>query len=183
MSVHLIWAEANDRVIGAEGGIPWRLPGEQATFRERTAGSTVVMGRATWDSLPERFQPLPGRRNIVLTRDPAWHAPGATVAHSVAEARAAGDIWVMGGESVYAAFLPFADHIVRTRIDLTVPGDTWAPELGAEWSVTGDSGWRTAETGVRYLIEDLTRAERDIDAGKLPMFGETRYPPGPGLSS
>jgi dihydrofolate reductase len=160
MAVHLIWAEARDRVIGAGGGIPWRLPGEQAMFRERTTGSTVVMGRATWDSLPERVRPLPGRRNVVLTRDPAWTAPGATVAHSAAEARADGDIWVMGGEAVYAAFLPFADHVVRTRIDLAVPGDTWAPELGAEWSVSSDSGWRTADNGLRYVIEELVRSAR-----------------------
>jgi dihydrofolate reductase len=181
MTVHLIWAEARDRVIGAGGAIPWRLPGEQATFRERTTGSTVVMGRATWDSLPERVRPLPGRHNIVLTRDPAWAAPGATVAHSVAEARAAGgDLWVMGGESVYAAFLPVADHIVRTRIDLAVAGDTWAPELGAEWSVAGDSGWRTAETGVRFVIEDLVRA---IHAPDFEEPDGTRYSPSPSLSS
>lgn len=178
MSVHLIWAEAGDRVIGAGGGIPWRLPGEQATFRERTTGSTVVMGRATWDSLPERVRPLPGRRNVVLTRDPAWHAPGATAAHSVAEVLAADDdFWVMGGESVYAAFLPFADHIVRTRIDLRVPGDTWAPELGAEWSVAGDAVRRTAETGVGYVIEDLVRAERVINATKVTKPGDIRYSP------
>src|SRR5215210_1358746 len=68
MTVRMIWAEAHDRVIGAGGGIPWHIPGEQALFRQRTAGCTVVMGRATWESLPERVRPLPGRRNVVLTR-------------------------------------------------------------------------------------------------------------------
>jgi len=164
VTVHLIWAEARDRVIGAGGAIPWRLPGEQAMFRERTTGSTVVMGRATWDSLPGRVRPLPGRHNVVLTRDPGWAAPGATVAHSVTEATAAadpgGEIWVMGGEAVYAAFLPIADHILRTRIDLAVAGDTRAPELDDGWVVRQDSGWHTADNGLRFVIEELVRAER-----------------------
>src|SRR4051812_14638125 len=98
MSVRMIWAEARDRVIGAGGGIPWHIPGEQRLFKERTADSTVVMGRATWDSLPERVRPLPGRRNVVLTRDPAWSAPGAESIGSVDEVLTRyDDFWVMGG--------------------------------------------------------------------------------------
>ncbi|MGX6602502.1 dihydrofolate reductase [Micromonosporaceae bacterium Da 78-11] len=161
MTVHMIWAEARERVIGAGGDIPWHLPGEQLMFRERTSGSTVVMGRGTWDSLPQRVRPLPGRRNVVLTRDRGWNAPGATVVHSVAEAVAVADeLWVMGGEAVYAAFLPLADHVVRTRIDLTVTGDTWAPELDDQWSVSVDSGWQTSGNGLRFVVEDLVRADR-----------------------
>jgi dihydrofolate reductase len=162
MTVHLVWAEAHDRVVGANGGIPWRLAEDQRNFRDRTMGATMVMGRATWDSLPARFRPLPGRRNVVLTRDPAWRAAGAEVVHSVDDAaRAAPEIWVMGGAEVYAAFLPRAAHIMRTRIDLDVAGDTRAPELGAEWVVTADSGWRTSSEGLRYVIEELVRVRRD----------------------
>jgi dihydrofolate reductase len=151
----MIWAEARDRVIGADGGIPWRIPGEQAMFKERTMGATVVMGRGTWDSLPRK--PLPGRRNVVLTRDRAWSAPGAAVIHEVDEVPLDPDVWIMGGESVYAAFLPQAGHIVRTRIDLEVSGDTRAPELGPEWVVTESAG-RTTPDGVRYVVEELIRS-------------------------
>ena len=156
----MIWAEARGRVIGAGGGIPWSLPGEQALFRQRTTGSTVVMGRATWDSLPARFRPLPGRRNVVLTRDPQWSADGAEVAGSVDEVlRRYDDFWVIGGADVYAAFLPHADLVVRTEIDLAVEGDTFAPELGPEWPPGPDSGdWQTATNGLRYRVIEHVHA-------------------------
>jgi dihydrofolate reductase len=158
MTVRMIWAEARGGVIGNDGGIPWRLPGEQAMFKRRTMGSTVVMGRATWESLPARVRPLPGRRNVVLTRTPGWSAEGAETAASVADVLSRyDDVWVIGGAAVYAAFLPHADEIVRTEIDLTVPGDTWAPELGDGWRcVPGE--WQTAENGVRYRVAEHTRA-------------------------
>jgi dihydrofolate reductase len=157
MTVRMIWAEARDRVIGADGGIPWRIPGEQALFKQRTMGSTVVMGRATWDSLPVRRRPLPGRRNVVLTRDPAWAAEGAETVHSVAEVlRRYGDVWVMGGAGVYAAFLPHADLVVRTEVDLEVAGDVHAPALGDDW--TAEPGaWQLAESGPRYRVVEHTR--------------------------
>jgi dihydrofolate reductase len=157
MTVHMIWAEARDGVIGANGGIPWRVPGEQKVFKDRTMGSTVVMGRATWESLPARVRPLPGRRNVVLTRRPGWAAPGAEVFGSVEELlKAHDDFWVMGGAEVYAALLPFADHIVRTRIDLAAEGDTFAPPLDPRWRVTAGADWTESDTGVRYLVEELT---------------------------
>ncbi|MET0414472.1 MAG: dihydrofolate reductase [Actinoplanes sp.] len=153
-TVHMIWAEAKDRIVGADGGIPWRLSEDQQNFRARTTGATVVMGRATWDSLPARFRPLPGRRNVVLTRDPAWQAEGAEVVHSVDEAeKVADEIWVMGGAEVYAAFLPVATSILRTRIDLEVAGDTQAPDLGDDWVVDSSSGWQMSANGLRYVIE------------------------------
>jgi dihydrofolate reductase len=157
MTVHMVWAEAHHRVVGGDGAIPWRLPEDQAMFRQRTTGATVVMGRATWDSLPERFRPLPGRRNVVLTRDPEWTAPGAEVVHSVGEALAYGEIWVMGGEAVYRAFLPHAHHILRTRVDLDVPGDTYAPDPGDGWVVTESTDWQTSQSGLRFVVEELFR--------------------------
>jgi len=157
MTVHLIWAEAEGGVIGAKGEIPWHIPGEQQTFKERTMGSTVVMGRATWDSLPDRVRPLPGRRNVVLTRQPGWAAPGAEVFGSVDDLlKAHDDFWVIGGAAVYTELLSAADHIVRTRIDLAVEGDTYAPRLGPEWQVAAGADWRTSSTGVRYVVEELT---------------------------
>lgn len=158
MTVHMIWAEANDRVIGAGGRIPWRLPEEQAMFRDRTMGSTVVMGRGTWDSLPAKVRPLPGRRNVVLTRDRAWHSAGADVVHEVGAVGTDGEVWIIGGEAVYAAFLPVATHILRTRIDLDVAGDTRAPTLGPEWVAYIDSGWQQSPDGLRYRVEELSRS-------------------------
>ncbi|MEU4688037.1 dihydrofolate reductase [Actinoplanes sp. NPDC023714] len=158
MSVHMIWAQARNGVIGAGGGIPWRVPGEQRLFKERTMGSTVVMGRATWDSLPERFRPLPGRRNVVLTRSRGWSAGGAEVAHSPDEVTD-DDFWVMGGGEIYAAFLPRAAHLVRTTIDFDAEGDTFAPDIGAGWVVASSTGWVTAETGHRYRMDDLVRLD------------------------
>jgi dihydrofolate reductase len=159
VTVHLIWAEARGRVIGADGGIPWHVPGEQALFKQRTMGSTVVMGRATWESLPRR--PLPGRRNVVLTGDPGWDADGAERAGSVQEVlERHDDVWVIGGATVYAAFLPSADHVVRTEIDLDVPGDTFAPELGPEWRAVTEPAWQTAANGVKYRVVDYRRENR-----------------------
>jgi dihydrofolate reductase len=159
--VALIWAQARGGAIGARGRLPWRLPEDLALFRERTTGSTVVMGRRTWESLPERVRPLPGRTNVVLTRDPAWSAPGAVRAGSVAEALAAHDgLWVIGGGEVYAAFLPHADRLVITDVDLEVPADTWAPPIGPGWTVlerVPATGWATSSSGPRYAVSTYAR--------------------------
>ena len=152
MTVHLIWAEGRGGVIGADGGIPWRIPGEQAMFKQRTMGSTVVMGRATWESLPARFRPLPGRRNVVLTRRAI---EGVETAASVDEVLARhDDFWVMGGGEVYAAFLPYATHVVRTEIDLDIAGDTFAPALDGWPGVPGE--WQGDD--VRWRVVEHSRA-------------------------
>jgi dihydrofolate reductase len=168
MTVHMIWAEAHDRVIGAYGAIPWHLPGEQAMFKQRTMGSTVVMGRATWESLPPRRRPLPGRRNVVLTRDPGWTADGAEPAASVADVLDRhGDLWVIGGAAVYAAFLPHADHVVRTEIDLDVDGDTRAPALGEQWRLLpgAPGAWQDSGDGPRFRVVEHVRTDRPRVAG------------------
>jgi dihydrofolate reductase len=161
-SVALIWAQARDRVIGASGGLPWHLPEDLALFRSLTTGSTVVMGRRTWESLPERFRPLPGRTNVVLTSDPRWSAEGARRAGSVAEVLDdGGPLWVIGGGAVYAAFLPHADRLVVTDVDVAVDGDTWAPAIGAEWRLAGrtpDQGWDVSpSSGLRYAVSEYVR--------------------------
>jgi dihydrofolate reductase len=154
--IHLIWAEARGGVIGAQGGIPWNVPGEQAQFRERTLGSTVVMGRATWDSLPRAVRPLPGRRNVVLTRDVNFDPFGAVVCWSIDELlRLYDDFWVIGGAAVYAALAPYADHIVRTRIHIDVPGDAFAPPLGPQWRVTAAKKHTALAGNVQYTVEEL----------------------------
>ena len=169
MATGLVWAQARGGAIGADGRLPRHLPEDLRLFRELTTGSTVVMGRRTWESLPERFRPLPGRRNVVLTTDRTWTADGAETAGSVEEVLArddAGDLWVIGGGRVYAAFLPHADRVVVTDVDTDVDGDTWAPALGAGWALlsrTPGTGWATSTTGLRYAVSEYARAATDAD--------------------
>ena len=164
--VSLIWAQARDRVIGAGGALPWHLPEDLALFRRLTTGSTVVMGRRTWESLPERFRPLPGRVNVVLTTDPRWSADGAVPATSVEQVLAEHPTcWVIGGGAVYAAFLPHADRLVVTDVDVEVPGDTWAPRIDDGWTLacrTPEAGWSVSATpGLRYAVSEHVRRGRD----------------------
>jgi dihydrofolate reductase len=135
--LHLIYARAANGVIGRDGALPWHLPEDLAHFKRTTLGCPVIMGRKTWDSLPPRFRPLPGRANIVVTRDANWSAQGALVAHSLREAHAlcapATDAWVIGGAQIYAQALPLASSVVVTEIAQDFGGDAWAPTLGADW--------------------------------------------------
>lgn len=129
----LIYARAANGTIGNDGGLPWHLPADLRHFKALTMGKAMIMGRKTFDSFPS---PLPGRRHIVLTRDPNWQAHGAEVAHTVAEALAlAGDgaVAVIGGAEIYAQFLPLAEWIELTEIHADYPGDTVMPPLGPEW--------------------------------------------------
>jgi dihydrofolate reductase len=162
VTVSAIWAQAHDRVIGAGGTLPWHLPEDLRLFKQLTGGGTVVMGRRTWESLPERFRPLPGRVNVVLTTDPSWSADGAQRAGSVADVLAASpDCWVIGGAAVYAAFLPHADRLVVTDVDLAVDGDTRAPALDGGWrrvTRTPEEGWATSTTGLRYAVSEHRRS-------------------------
>ena len=158
-AVGLVWAQAANGVIGAGGRLPWHLPEDLARFRALTTDHTVVMGRRTWESLPERFRPLPGRRNVVLTRRPGWAADGAVVAASVEEALAAaeGEVWVIGGAGVYGAALPHADRLEVTELEEAFEGDVHAPPVDAGWRLERrdpPDGWHTSRTGLRY--RDLT---------------------------
>jgi len=119
----LLLARAENGVIGAEGDIPWHIPGEQRRFKAMTMGTPMVMGRKTFESLPGL---LPGRRHIVLTRDADWHAEGADVAHDAQEAiRIAGEpvVSVIGGAGIYRLFEPIADRIELTHVALAPQGD------------------------------------------------------------
>ena len=146
-AVKLIWAQGNGGVIGRDNDIPWQLPEDMAHFKELTLGSTVVMGRLTWESLPERFRPLPGRRNVVVSRDAGYVAEGAEVVTSLP---AEIDGWVMGGAQLYALALPAATLCEVTEIDVDVPdGDAFAPTLDDSWTVTHGE-WQTSKTGLRY---------------------------------
>lgn len=137
MRLHLIYARARNGVIGKDNQMPWHLPEDLAHFKLVTLGQPVIMGRKTWDSLPARFRPLPGRTNIVITRQASWHAEGALRASSIEEAmRLCGDTpdaWIMGGAEIYRQAEPMARTAVVTEIDADFAGDAFAPELGASW--------------------------------------------------
>jgi dihydrofolate reductase len=158
----LIWAQSTAGVIGVGGGLPWRIPEDAARFRALTLGHPVIMGRRTWESLPARFRPLPGRHNLVLSRDPGFQAPGAEVVGSlpaaVARARAAGTgrVWLAGGAAVYDAGSRFATVAEITEVDIEVPGDTYAPDL-AGWTLTEAGPWLTSTTAVRFRHLRYTR--------------------------
>jgi dihydrofolate reductase len=133
VTITLIAAVARNGVIGVDGGIPWYLPADFAHFKTTTLGHTLVMGRATYDSIGRA---LPGRTTIVLTRDPDWRAEGVTTAASIEEAleRADGDVFVAGGAAVYAAALPYADVQLISEVDLEPEGDTFYPAFDrTEW--------------------------------------------------
>lgn len=159
MTVSLLWAQSRDSVIGRDGGLPWHLPEDLRRFRALTTGGTVVMGRATWESLPERFRPLPGRVNVVLSRDPSYDAAGALVLTSLDEAlRTATDVWVIGGGAVFAEALPHADALFVTDVDVAVEGDTVAPTVGPGWREVDVGEWLVSEDGTRYRFRELRRA-------------------------
>jgi dihydrofolate reductase len=156
VTVRLVWAQAPDGVIGVDGDLPWDLPEDRRLFRALTLGSTVVMGRRTWESLPPRFRPLPGRRNVVLSTTLAAEE-GVDVARSVDQVLAAGhhELWVIGGGGVYEAFLPHADEVVVTEVEGEFAGDTVAPRLDGDWTPAGsvpDDGWLESTTGLRYRV-------------------------------
>ena len=156
--VRLIWAQAANGVVGYDNALPWRIPEDLARFRALTTGGTVVMGRRTWESLPPKFRPLPERRNVVVTRDPSYDAPGADVVGSLEAALAlADDIWVGGGAEIYAAAMPVADGLFITDVEGDYPGDVFAPAVGPEWREAEVGEWQTSSSGVRYRWRELTR--------------------------
>ena len=140
MRLGLIWAQARGGVIGRGGVLPWHLPEDLAHFKRTTLGAPVLMGRKTWDSLPPRFRPLPGRHNIVITRDANWNAPGADRAATLDQALAlcagAEHAWVTGGAEIFHLAIPHAHVAVVTEIDADYEGDVHAPALGAGWRET-----------------------------------------------
>jgi dihydrofolate reductase len=137
ITIQLIYARARNGVIGQNNQLPWHLPEDLAHFKRTTLGQPVIMGRKTWDSLPPKYRPLPGRVNIVVTRQPDWQAEGALRAGSIEEAIALcpadAQAWVIGGAELYAQAEPHASSAVVTEIDQDYEGDAFAPTLGARW--------------------------------------------------
>ena len=160
MALNLIFARARNGVIGQDNKLPWHLPEDLAHFKQTTLGQPVVMGRKTWESLPPKFRPLPGRTNIVVTRQTDWQAEGAVVAHSIEEALqhcpADSQMWVIGGAEVYAQAMPLATRAVITEIHADFEGDAFAPIFDASWQETERSS-HVAASGLTYSLITLTR--------------------------
>jgi len=140
MRINMIFARAANGVIGNNNTMPWHLPEDMAHFKRLTQGWPVIMGRKTWDSLPPKFRPLPGRRNVVITRQQGWKEDGAEPASSLADALSlcgqSEEVWVMGGAQIYAQAEPLAHRIEVTEIAQDFAGDAFAPQLGSEWVET-----------------------------------------------
>ena len=160
MRLHLILARAANGVIGNNTTLPWHLPEDLAHFKRHTLGCPVIMGRKTWDSLPPKFRPLPGRLNRVVTRQSDWQTQGAQAAASLQDALAqcgnAPDAWVIGGAQIYAQALALAHSVVVTEIDLHPQGDAFAPELGSPWRETRRESHVSA-TGLAYSFVNYQR--------------------------
>ena len=141
----IIAAVARNRVIGRDNQLIWNIPEDMAHFKALTSGQTVIMGRKTWDSLPPRFRPLPGRRNIVISRQADYPVPGAELADSLASALALASsseatIFIIGGEQIYQQAMALADRLEITEVDLEPEGDAWFPEIAAvNWKKTAKS--------------------------------------------
>lgn len=134
----LIAAVARNRVIGNDNKLLWHIPEDMRHFRETTRGKPVIMGRKTWESLPDSFRPLPGRLNIVVSRNRAYRPDGAELAASldeaVAKAGVAGDVFVIGGAELYRQAMPIAGKLYITEIDADFVGDAVFPEINkAKW--------------------------------------------------
>lgn len=144
--VSLVVAYASNRVIGADGKLPWHLPSDMRRFKDLTSGHAVVMGRRTFESLPDAFRPLPQRRNIVLSRSEGYAPAGVEVLADLRSALDAcrGDCFVIGGATVYSEALPIAERIYATELEQEFEGDTFFPALEpSEWRCVERGEWMT----------------------------------------
>ncbi len=153
MKLNLIFARAANGVIGRHNTLPWHLPEDMAHFKRTTLGCPVIMGRKTWDSLPAKFRPLPGRTNVVVTRQASWQAQGAVVAHSIEQAcvlcPSDSTAWVIGGAELYAQAMALASMAVVTEIEAAYEGDAYAPQFGPEWMEAARER-HTSSTGLAF---------------------------------
>ncbi|RKR20646.1 dihydrofolate reductase [Arthrobacter oryzae] len=169
----LVWAQTSTGVIGKDGAMPWHLPEDMKHFSGLTKDHPVIMGRKTWESFPDKYRPLPGRTNIVISRQEAWGgtpgAEGATAVKTLDDALLESQfapghemVWIIGGGEIFAQAVDLADVAVVTTIDTTSEGDTFAPELGYDWTAAASlpaDGWLTSANGTRYRMTLWRRTE------------------------
>ena len=162
MILSLIAGVARNGVIGRDNRLLWQLPEDMKHFRATTMGAPVIMGRKTWDSLPPRFRPLPGRSNIVVTRQPDWkengvqRSPSLREALQIAEQSNPATVWVIGGAQLYALAEPLASTAVVTEIDRDFEGNAFAPTLGPAWKETARER-HIAASGLPFSFVTYTR--------------------------
>ena len=160
MKINMIYARAANGVIGHNNAMPWHLPEDLVHFKKLTLGFPVIMGRKTWDSIPQKFRPLPGRTNVVITRQTNWQAAGALTAGSLEAALALcqseSDVWIIGGAQIYAQAEPLASRIEVTLIDKNYEGDAFAPALGVEWTANHNEAHVSRE-GLNFSFITYTR--------------------------
>ena len=164
MKINMIFAQSANGVIGNNNALPWHLPEDLAHFKKLTLGCPVIMGRKTWDSLPPKFRPLPGRTNVVITRQADWQAAGAQNAGSLTDAlaicQAASDVWIIGGAQIYAQAEPLASRIEVTRLDKDFEGDAFAPTLGSQWQQRLSED-HMSSTGLKFSFISYTKNPGD----------------------
>lgn len=135
MIVSLIAALTKNRVIGKNNDLPWHLPDDMKYFMQTTKGHHAIMGRKNYDSIPEKFKPLPNRTNIVVTHQPSFKAPGCIVVNSlergleIARSNGEREAFVIGGAEIYRLSIPFADRLYLTEINAVIDGDTFFPDV------------------------------------------------------
>jgi len=176
MRINLIYARARNGVIGRNNTLPWHLPQDLAHFKRMTAGAPVIMGRKTWDSLPERFRPLPGRPNIVVTRQSAWQAPGSIAVHDLQQAQQVcaampkqpAELWVIGGAQIYASAQTLATRAIVTELARDFDGDAFAPQLDADWTETAREE-HVAPDGLAFAFVTYERPDRKLSSQALPL--------------
>lgn len=185
-SVNLLWAQACDKeghdgAIGFEGGMPWHLPEDMRRFKELTVSHPVIMGRKTWESLSPKYRPLPNRDNIVVSRDPTYTAPGATVVDSLDDALDLArqeaipddgldrsEIWIIGGGQLYREAMPFADKAYVTQISMHADADTYAPDVK---SLVESGAWKVLEEGV---WQNTRKGSGDIAGFRFMTYAKNR---------
>ena len=150
--ISLIVVHDLNRVIGQNNKMPWHIPNELAYFKEKTMGKAIVMGRSTFESIG---RPLPGRLNIVITRNTSYEVEGVTVVHSIEEAIEAAnnhheEVMIIGGEQIFKEVLPYADLLYITLIEHEFEGDTFFPSYEQEWEVISTSEQHTTDSGIKY---------------------------------
>ena len=164
----LIAAVARNGVIGRDGGLVFQEPADQRHFRQATLGCPVIMGRKTWDSLPPRFRPLPGRRNIVVSHNPGLAAIGAEVTADLPAALAAAAdaprVFVMGGAQLYAQALPLAQRLMLTEVDAELPGDVHFPAWDRSQFVETQRHRAFTDQGMPYHFVDYERLQNESQA-------------------
>lgn len=172
MTIGMIWAQDRNGLLGTGTGMAWRVPADFAHFKRTTMGSPVIMGRASWEALSDAA-PLPGRKNIVVTRRAMFHAPGAEVAHSLEEAImlarwSSHHIWIAGGGEVYAEAMGIADELVVSDLDIEIEHSgraVYAPTISpSQWQIDperSDTDWREKSGDARWKVTTYVRSTHE----------------------